>query len=173
MKTSTIHTLAASILLLTAMTIASRADTHGNVHSITGSGLVVVPADFFFPGSQGFASWTTVSAHQKADGAVEGSSILHIWFDSQPNPIILAADINCLTSDGATAFFSGVVTRSNDLSYSKPGDQLVGFVTDTNGNEPDIFWVGPSIFFLPPGGDCTAKPAMLQYPLTSGNFVVR
>jgi len=168
-------TLVAALLLSTAMPMVSTAlaGPPADMHSLSGAGYVVVPADFFYPGSPEFSSWSMISVHQKADGTVQGTYILNLWFDSQPNPIVLASDITCLTVDGNTAWFSGVISRSNDLSYAKPGDEEVGFVTDTHGDGPDIFWSGPSVFFLPPGADCTAKPAMLQYLLTSGNFVVR
>jgi hypothetical protein len=168
-------TLAAALFLATVIPMAftALAGPPAEMHSLTGAGFVVVPADYFFPGSPAWTSWSTIEAHLKPDGTVQGTSMLHLWFESSPNPINLVTDITCLTVDGNTAYFSGVLTSSSDLSYAKPGDEEVGFVTDTNGDGPDFFWSGPSVFFLPPGADCTAKPAMLQYRLTSGNFIVR
>ena len=167
-------TLAAALLLTTALAITSTAlaGPPPGMHSLSGAGFGR-PGRLLLPGLAGMISWCNHSAHLRPDGAVEGTSVLHLWFESSPNPINLVTDITCLTVDGNTAYFSGILTSSSDLSYAKPGEEEVGFVTDTNGDGPDIFWSGPPVFFLPPGADCTAKPAMPQYHLTSGNFDVR
>jgi hypothetical protein len=149
------------------------ADSHGDIHSITGSGLIVVPPDFFFPGSEGFVTTTSISAHQKADGSLKGTTTIHTWFASQSEPMVFVSDITCLTVDGNTAYFGAVVRYSNNFSYTKPGNEDVGFVIDSNKTGPDIFWIGPIIYFLKPGEDCSARPTLIPYPLTSGNFIVR
>ena len=176
MKTTTINPLKAllgAMLLSGAIVTPVSAEPQGVVLAITGSGLTVVEENFFFPGSPGFSARQTISARQKSDGRVEGSFIIQIWFASNPSPIVLVQDITCLTLDGNTAYFGAVIRWSSDLSYAKPGDSAVGFVTDTDGNGPDISWSGPSVFFLAPGQDCTARPPMPQLPLASGNFIVR
>jgi hypothetical protein len=173
MTTATINKLAAAILLSTATVATAMADSHGDIHSITGSGLWVFPPDYWFPGSEGSVVTTSISAHQKADGSVEGTATTHGWSDSQSAPNVFVEDITCLTVDGNTAYFEGVVRYSNNLTFIKPGDEEIGFVIDNNGTGPDIFWIGPIIYFLKPGEDCTAKPTLIPYPLTSGNFIVR
>jgi hypothetical protein len=142
------------------------------VHSVSGSGLTVVEKDFFFPGSPAFTFRNIIAATLHADGTVSGKLVVHV-IQPPEAPITLVGDITCLTFEGKTVFYGATIIKTTNPGYSPVGTEAVGFVTDTDGDGPDISWGGPSIFFLQPGQTCADHPIMPQQPISSGNFVVR
>ena len=164
--------LLGAMLLSSAIVTPVSAEPKGVVHLITGSGKIVIPRDFFFPGSEGITAATTISARQKADGTVEGFFMFHVWIESRPEPFVTLGEVNCLFVEGNTGYWGGVI-RSSDNPFTPPGSAEVGSITDTNGDGPDTIGNGPAFIFLAPGQDCTARPAIPQTPIASGNFILR
>jgi len=163
----TLKALVGAMLLSGATSLFAEAP----LHSVTGSALTAIPADFWFPGSLPYLHQTSISAHQQADGTVKGDAIFQEWSDTRQGHFLIEMRITCLNVIGNTAYFGAVILRSNDLIFAPPGSELIGYVTDSNGVGPDIFWFGPDFIF--PGQDCSDRPAIREVPITSGNFIVR
>jgi hypothetical protein len=176
MKTAVRNTLKAlvgAILLSGVIVPTVSAESQAAVHSVTGSGLVHIPTDFFFPGSGSFYERFTISARQAPDGTVEGHLIVDAFSESRPvGHSMTVIDVNCLSVTGNTAYYGGVIVRTND-PFAAVGLTVIGYVTDANGAGPDLTWFGPAVLFLAPGQDCTAQPVMPQMPVASGNYVLR
>ena len=177
MKTAisnSLKVLLGAMLLAGAIVTPVSAEPKGVVHSINGSGLIVVKEDFFWPGSPAFSFRQEISAWQRSDGTVGGTFVVQIWGLTPGNaPVVLLQEVTCLTVDGNTAYTTSVIRWSSNPNLAKPGDEVAFFVTDSDGNGPDISWSGPAQFFLAPGQDCTSHPFMPQVPIASGNFIVR
>jgi hypothetical protein len=128
------------------------------IHTVTGSGLTVVP---FGPDGP-FSFRQSISAWQKSDGTFGGSAVVQIWFPGAPD-VVMVMEITSLTVVGNTAYYTTVTTHSNsDNEYFKVGTLGKGFITDSNGNGPDHAYSGP-IFI----------PFLPDAPVAQGNFVVR
>ena len=142
-------------------------------HSVSGSGFTIVENDYFYPGSLGFTLRHSISATVGAGGAVSGSVVVQID-GLAPKQVTLVCVITCLSFDGKTAFFGGVILNSNNPEFAKPGGEVAGFITDGDGNVPDLAWSGPSDYFLLPGQTCADHPFFIaKLPLANGNFIVR
>ena len=172
-RSASLKALLCAMLLSGATVTPIWAESHAPVHSVTGSGLTAVPKDFWFPGSQPYFHQTSISARQEADGTVKGSLILQDWSDTREGHFIAVLEVNCLSVTENTAYFGAVILWSTDQSFAPPGTEIVGYVTDKNGAGSDLSWFGPAFLYLAPDQDCSARPAIRQVPIASGNFIVR
>jgi hypothetical protein len=161
------------MLLSGAAVTSVLAESNAPVHSVDGSGVVHIPKDFFFPGSDSFFERYSISARQRSDGSVEGKLFVEAWGESAPvGHSFSMIDVNCLSVSGKTAYYGGVIRWTND-PYAAVGLAVIGYVTDANGVDSDLAWFGPAFLFLADGQDCSARPDMVQMPIAIGNYNVR
>lgn len=148
---------------------SSSADLRGApAHGVSGGGRVLYPDGFGLPA--GYAENYGFTAHQRADGSVDGQIELQ-W--DPPYDFKAHGDVSCLHVDGNSAYLGFTITHSDNPGFG-PGTSFVFEVTDNGsgaGAAPDqisFFTGGPASFcsaFAP--GDLGA------FDWTHGNVTVR
>lgn len=151
--------------LLLAAAVAKPALADKPVHSVTGSGLVVL--DFFDPD---LVFRTAVSVAEYADGTVRGSIVARADLDTFGlGEMTVVYDVDCLHVDGNSAWARGVVTHSTNPDVFFIGETDMLMVHDLGGPGEDIM----HIEFVPEEITCSDEVELFPSVIEHGNFQVK
>jgi hypothetical protein len=106
------------------------------------------------------------------DGSAEGASVIDGDFSGYGLGLArFTTTIDCLSVDGHMAWYTGIVTESNNTGLAPVGTAAVGHFVDDG--VVDRVHSGPLAFFAAPGATCRDHPALPLFPTSNGTYVVR